>query len=204
MAKLTLLCLVGALSGVLASDLTIAPYFMPFDGEPQSVDDIVAHSGIKSVILSFVLASGSQCVPAWNGDPKLKVADDQKMVEFAKKIRANGGDIGISFGGYNGHELGTVCNSAEELAHAYQQVIDKYQLSYIDLDIEGNAFGNVASEKRRFDAIKILKATAKKNNKKLVVSLTIPVIESGFNWDGKEEIKAAVAEGLDVDLYTPM
>lgn len=189
-----------------ANDFKAAPYFMPFESDSQNIDEIIAQSGVRHLILAFVNAIGDgQCVPAWYGNANMKVANDAKIVELARRLRSSGGDIAVSFGGYNGVELGHACNSPQALANAYQQVIDKYDLTYLDFDIEGNAIENAGDNRRRMEAIKILKQTARSKGRNLFVSLTLPTTTVGLNWNGKEEIKTAFSIQHDlIDFYTLM
>src|SRR3712207_7836660 len=57
--------------------------------------------------------------------------------------------VRVSFGGAAGQELALTCGSVAELQAAYQSVIDQYDLTFIDLDIEGGATSNTASVARR-------------------------------------------------------
>ncbi len=121
-------------------------------------------------------------------------------------IRAAGGDISISFGGYIGVELGHSkgCPDVNSLANAYQSVIDKYELTNIDLDIEGDDLGDITEENRRFKAIKILKDRAKSKGKQLFVSLTLPTTTVGLSDLSRAEIKRAIDDGVVIDSYKAM
>lgn len=187
---------------VMASEFRSVPYYMPFE-EAQNIDDILAHSGLKHFVLAFVLAptDSHDCVPVWNGLRSRLVTEDTFIVNIVNKIRHAGGDVSISFGGAFGTELGHACKTPEQLAAAYQLVIDKYQLTHVDFDIEGDSLGNVEDERRRFEAIKILKNNAKHNGKKIFVSLTLPTTVVGINDAGKEEIKLAIQHQAEIDLY---
>lgn len=124
---------------------------------------------------------------------------------MVKKIRSHGGDLSISVGGYNGVELGMACKSPEALAAAYQIVIDKYELTHIDFDIEGDDLGAAEEENRRFEAIQILKKTAAGKGKQLHVTLTMPCTTIGLSGLGQDEIKRAIAIQPDlIDLYKIM
>src|SRR5205807_481650 len=81
--------------------------------------------------LAFVLDSGG-CTPAWGGDVNHKVSGDSTVTGVVSAVRAKGGDVAVSFGGYNGTELGATCGGSSSLANAYQQVISRYNLTRID------------------------------------------------------------------------
>jgi hypothetical protein len=172
-------------------------YFMPLDNSPQSISDIVSGSGEKQFLLAFVLDSGS-CTPAWDGDSAHPVSSNTTVLADVNAIRAAGGDVGVSFGGYNGTELGATCGSASALAAAYQQVIDKYKLTRIDLDWEGDDLD--AGMAVRWAAIK----TLEQKNPGLTVSLTIPMTTVGLPDTGKDEIKQAIAAGARIDVVNIM
>ncbi len=123
-----------------------------------------------------------------------------------KAIRAAGGDVSISFGGYTGIELGhaKACADAESLTKAYQSVIDKYSLTNIDLDIEGDDLGDIPAEHRRNQAVKALKEKAKANGKELFVTLTLPSTTVGLSDLSRDEIRKAIADGVVIDLYKVM
>src|SRR5262249_31335880 len=106
-------------------------YFMPLDNHPQNIGDAITASGDKNYNLASVLDSGG-CTPAWDGDSAHKVSSDTTVTGVVGAVRAKGGDIAVSFGGYNGTELGATCGGSSSLAAAYQSVINKYNLTRID------------------------------------------------------------------------
>jgi len=172
-------------------------YFMPLDNTPQSIGDIVSGSGENQFNLAFVLDSGG-CTPAWDGDSAHTVAADTTVAADITAIRNAGGDAAVSFGGYNGTELGSSCGSVAALTAAYQAVITKYKLTRIDLDYENTALdSNTAA---RFGAIKALESA----NPGLKVSLTIPMTTVGFPDSGKDEIRQAIAAGARLDVINIM
>jgi hypothetical protein len=170
---------------------------MPLDNQPQNITEAMNASGARYFNLAFVLDSGG-CTPAWNGDPAHRVSSDTTVSAIVSAVRTAGGDVAVSFGGYNGVELGATCGGASGLANAYQQVVDKYRLTRIDLDYEGDDLDtNMAV---RFGAIRILQ----QHNPNLKVSLTIPATTVGFPDTGKDEIRQAIAAGARLDLINLM
>jgi hypothetical protein len=172
-------------------------YFMPLDNNPQPISTIMTASGEKEFNLAFVLDSGG-CTPAWDGLSTELVSTDTTVAADINAIRAAGGDVAVSFGGFNGTELGTTCGSATALAAAYQQVITKYNLTRVDFDYENGALDTNTAV--RFGAIAILE----RNNPKLIVSLTIPMTTVGFPGTGTDEIRGAVAAGARLDIINAM
>lgn len=176
-------------------------YFMPLDNNPQNITDAINASGVKNFNLAFVLDSGG-CTPAWDGDAGHKVSSDSTVTGVVSAVRAKGGDVAVSFGGYNGTELGATCGGSSGLASAYQSVINKYNLSRIDLDYEGDDLD--ANMGVRFGAIKILQNNAKNAGKTLHVSLTIPMTTVGFPGSGVDELNQAKSAGVTLDIVNIM
>jgi hypothetical protein len=172
-------------------------YFMPVDNNPASISSIISGSGETEFNLAFVLDSGG-CTPAWDGSSTMPVSSDTTVAADINAIRAAGGDAAVSFGGYNGTELGSTCGSASALANAYQQVISKYKLDRVDFDYENTALDSNTAV--RFGAIKILEA----DNPSLKVSLTIPMTTIGFPGSGTDEIRQAIANGARLDVINIM
>jgi hypothetical protein len=172
---------------------------MPLDNDPPSASQIAAimtATGEKDFMLSFVLDSGG-CTPAWDGSSSQPVSSDTTVAALISAISAAGGDAGVSFGGYNGTELGQDCSSASALASAYQSVITKYQLTHVDFDIENTALGDTSNELKRFQAIAMLE----REDPSLTVSLTIPMTSVGLPGTGTGEIQQAIAAGARIDVF---
>jgi hypothetical protein len=172
-------------------------YFMPLDNDPPPVSQIIADSGETEFNLSFVLDAGG-CTPAWDGDSSELVSNDTAVLADVQAIRAAGGDVAVTFGGYNGTELGTDCGSASALAAAYQEVITKYSLTRVDFDYENGALDSNTAI--RFGAIHILE----QEDPNLQVSLTVPMTTVGFPDTGIDEIEAAIANGATLDVINIM
>jgi Glycosyl hydrolases family 18 len=176
-------------------------YFMPLENNPQDITSAINASGVKNYNLAFVLDSGG-CTPAWGGDANHKVSSDTTVTAVVNAVRAEGGDVAVSFGGYNGVELGATCGGASGLAAAYQSVITKYNLTRIDLDYEGDDLD--ANTAVRFGAIKILEDNARAAGRALHVSLTVPMTTVGFPGSGTDELRAAIAAGAAFDIINIM
>ena len=176
---------------------THSVYWMPLDNDPQSISSIVSGSGETQFNLSFVLDSGN-CTPAWDGSASELVSNDTAVLADVDAIRAAGGNVAVTFGGYNGTELGTDCGSASALAAAYQQVVTKYGLTHVDFDYENGALDSNTAI--RFGAIAILEA----DNPNLTVSLTVPMTTVGFPGTGVDEIQQAKADGARLDVINIM
>lgn len=126
-----------------------APYEYLGWGSPQPPGGVIATTGVKDLTLAFILSKGD-CDPAWDGKRPLTGGPDQAAIEA---IRAAGGDVDVSFGGWSGRKLGSVCKTPESLAAAYQKVIDAYSLHAIDIDIEHGEFMNKKTRVRVVTAL---------------------------------------------------
>ncbi|EFF89471.1 chitinase [Streptomyces sp. e14] len=176
-----------------AAPMAVAPYLYNGWGSPPNPSTITSATGVKWFTLAFVLSNG-YCNPQWDGSRPLTGGVDQQTVNT---IRANGGDVIPSFGGYSGNKLESSCSSAGELAAAYQKVINAYGLKAIDIDIEADAYSNPTVQQRTVDALK----TVKNNNPGLKVYVTIGTGQSGPD---TSLINRAASAGLTVDAWTIM
>src|SRR4029079_9652306 len=75
-------------------------------------------------------------------------------------LRGLGGDVSVSFGGAANRELAQVISNVTSLQAAYQKVIDAYNVTRIDFDIERAAVADRASIDRRSQAMAGLQQTA--------------------------------------------
>ncbi|MGW2593610.1 carbohydrate binding domain-containing protein [Streptomyces sp. NPDC001515] len=174
-----------------------APYLYLGWGNPPSPTEVMQATGIKWYTMAFILAQNG-CNPAWDSQRPLTGGSDEAAI---KAIRAAGGDIVPSIGGWSGNKLGPNCSTTEALAGAYQKVIDAYDLKAIDIDIENtDEFENAAVQDRILGALK----TVKQNNPGLRTIVTIPTLNTGPNSWGNRLIERAQALGADIDNFTIM
>lgn len=149
-----------------------------------------------NVVLSFVVANGETGKPSWGNAYTLKQASEELDLDRRiARLRQNNKDVVVSFGGLLNDELAVVYDDAKSLAATYQEVIDAYQLSTIDLDLENSGLTDRKAGKRRAEAMAILQ---KQNKGKLAIWLTLPVIPQGLTKDGTDCIAEMLA--ADVDL----
>ncbi len=174
-----------------------APYLFMGWGDPPSPASVMSSTGIRTFTMAFVL-SGGGCSPAWDSSRPLKGGVDEQAIN---EIRAAGGDIVPSFGGWSGNKLGPNCSSPEQLAGAYQQVIDAYGLSAIDIDIENtDEFENETVQDRILNALKIVK----QNNPGIRTIVTFGTTTTGPNYYGGRLVDRAAALGANIDVFTIM
>ncbi|NED79960.1 chitinase, partial [Streptomyces sp. SID11233] len=125
----------------------VAPYLYNGWGNPPSPTTVMNATGVKWFTLAFVLSNGT-CNPQWDGGRPLTGGVDQQTIST---VRAGGGDVVPSFGGWSGNKLEQSCTSASALAGAYQKVISAYGLKAIDIDIEAEAYDSAAVQQRTVD-----------------------------------------------------
>ncbi|MCL3861024.1 chitinase [Actinotalea sp. K2] len=153
-----------------------------------------------SVILSFVVAdTQDRCTPSWGGYYTLdEAASEIELDRRVSQLRLTGGDARVSFGGALNDELATVCTDLDDLREAYGAVVDRYELTSIDLDIEGPALDDTAANERRAQAVRALQDDALEQGSSLAVWLTLPVAPTGLTDQGVAVLAGMLAAGVDV------
>ena len=184
---------------------TNVPYSPYVDATNWPTPDLVQTAAARStreLTLAFIVSGSTPCRASWGG---YYDRDAKFMTAQIAALRAAGGDVIMSFGGAANHELALTCTTVQALADEYQAVIDAYQLTSIDFDIEGAATHDTASVQRRSAAIAILQQRARAANRKLDVTLTLPVMPYGLTPDGLSVVRSAVNAGVvlsSIDIMT--
>ena len=174
-----------------------APYLYLGWGNPQSATSVMSSTGVKSFTMAFVLSSGG-CNPAWDSSRPLTGGVDAQTISA---IKAAGGSVVPSFGGWSGNKLGPNCSTPQALAGAYQQVINAYGLRAIDIDIENSdEFENEAVQDRILNALKIVK----QNNPGIKTIVTFGTSTAGPTYYGTRLINQSAALQANIDVFTIM
>jgi hypothetical protein len=173
-----------------------APYEYLGWGSPPSPTVVMAASGVRDVTLAFVLSRG-RCNPEWDGSRPLAGGVDAATIA---SIRAAGGDVAVSFGGWSGRKLGTSCRTAVALAAAYQRVIDSYGLKAIDVDIEHTEVSSATVRRRVIAAL----AAVQRADPGLEISITLGTNQNGPDPHGLSLIADAAAIGFQPTSWTIM
>ncbi|GHB22426.1 sugar hydrolase [Streptomyces viridiviolaceus] len=179
-----------------ATGAGFAPYV---DTSLYPAFDLVGNAeatGVKNYVLAFV-TDGGGCTPKWGGVTDL--ASDAVASQIGA-LRAQGGDVRVSFGGAAGSELATTCSSADALAAAYGKVVDAYDLTKVDFDVEGGALPDKTANTRRAQAI----AELQKQHPGLDVSFTLPVMPEGLTQAGVDLLADAEAGGVRIGTVNIM
>jgi chitinase len=158
-------------------DVTATPQF-GFEDPTQSV--------ATNVVLGFVVgAPAAPCQPSWGAAYSLSSASTgMDLDRRIARLRQRGGQVTVSFGGQANSELSTGCTDVAELTSAYKSVVDRYSLTAIDLDIEGDAASTPEVDARRAQAISALQTQEKAAGHDVAVWLTLPVSPTGLTEAG--------------------
>jgi cellulose synthase/poly-beta-1,6-N-acetylglucosamine synthase-like glycosyltransferase len=154
----------------------------------------------RQTVLGFVVAEpGSGCTPSWGGAYTLAEANESlAMSSRIAQVQQDGAQPIVSFGGQAHTSLDVACTSVSSLVAAYQSVISAYQLTAIDLDIEGPALDNFRAEQRRAAAVAGLERAARAAHRKLGVWLTLPVEPSGLQDDAISVVESMLRDRVSI------
>ena len=115
-----------------------------------------------------------------------------------ESLRERGGDYCISIGGQAGNAPWVVSQNQDMLRDFYIDVIETYNLKRIDLDIEESN----QDESQNIVNAKALKEVQNKTN--VEVTLTIPIMPTGWEQKQIKIINAYLDAGVDVALINSM
>lgn len=195
---------VRAVRGLVAAAVTPGPSaFSPYvdvTAWPSYAFETPAGPAQSHVTLAFVVADPAQtCTPSWGGYYTLDgAASSIDLDRRITQLRSTGGDVRVSFGGQANSELATVCTDPDRLAAAYRSVVDRYDLTSIDLDLEGAALQDSAGMARRAAAVATVQQQVVKAGRPLTVWLTLPAGQTGLTAQGEQAVTAMLAAGVDV------
>lgn len=152
----------------------------------------------KSVVLSFIVASKDKpCEPSWGTYYSMDQAgQDLDIDRRIARLVQQSGSVSVSFGGQVNDELAVTCTDVDQLRGAYASVVERYDLSTIDLDLEGEGLSDTVALERRAQAIAALQTERAAAKKPLAVWLTLPVAPFGLTAEGTAAVKAM----LDADV----
>ena len=161
-----------------------APYFETYDTSAGSLAAQSEQSGAKFLSLAFLQTpTAGSCVADWNGDPTEPIAPASFGSDIAA-IQADGGNVIPSFGGYTADttntELADSCTNVPAIAHVYENLITTYNVSRIDLDVEGNSVTNTVGINRRNEAIAKTETWAAAHHRQIQFSYTLPTFPTGL------------------------
>jgi hypothetical protein len=184
-----------------------APYYESYLApNTPSIAATATASGAKYFTLAFLQSTGKgSCSLDWNGN------SGQPLNYYASDIaslRAMGGDVIPSFGGYSadhgGTEIADSCTNVQSIAADYEQVITTLGVTRLDMDVESSSLNNTAGITRRNQAIALTEQWAAANSVPLQIQYTIPVEQYGLDPNGEAVLQNAVANGAAVTSFNIM
>ena len=180
----------------------IAAPFIDMGAWPTpSLTTIAENTGLRAFSLGFITNGSTNCTPSWFNAYSMSSGFELSDIN---SLRSIGGDVKPSFGGEAGTELAQACTDVPSLTAAYQSVIDEYNLTQIDFDIEGAAVADHASIDRRSAAMAALESAAKAAGKSLFITLTLPVLPSGLDANGQYVVQSAVSHNVTISTVNVM
>ncbi|HET8878718.1 MAG TPA: glycosyl hydrolase family 18 [Arthrobacter sp.] len=154
----------------------------------------------KGAVLSFIVSDKQNpCVPSWGAAYGLAQAESELDLDRRiARLRQVGGTVSVSFGGLTNSELAIGCTDQDRLTGAYRDVVERYDLNSIDLDIEGTALADTASIDRRGKAVAALQQQRKSDGKNLDVWLTLPADPAGLTQVGRDAVARTLRAGVQL------
>jgi hypothetical protein len=184
-----------------------APYFEAYLTK-SNIATVAKASGARYLTLAFIqTARKGSCTATWNGNTKEPLSAGHYLSEIAA-LRAMGGNVIPSFGGYSadhgGTEIADSCTSVSKIAAAYELLVSKYHVTRLDMDVEDRSLNNTAGITRRSEAIAMAQHWAAARGITLQVDFTIPVEPYGLDPNGLNVLKSAVAHGVHISVVNIM
>jgi hypothetical protein len=183
-----------------------APYFETWttDGLTRTAQQ----SGARYFTLAFLeTPSKTSCSLAWNGSKSDPVTNN-RYVEDIASLRALGGDVIPSFGGWSadqgGTEIADSCKNVNTIAAAYEDVITRYDVTRLDMDVEGRSLNRADGIDRRNKALRLVEDWAAAQRRPFQVSYTLPTSASGLEPSGLAVLQNAFSNGTRVDVVNIM
>ncbi|GIH17707.1 chitinase [Rugosimonospora africana] len=196
----------GESAATTLPDHVFAPYFQSYTGDSPAA--LAKASGARYLTMAFLqTAQTGSCDVLWNGDPSTPVAHSTFGDDIAA-IRARGGDVVPSFGGFSADnaatEIADSCPSVDRIAAAFEKVITTYHVTRLDLDVEDNSLTNTAGIDRRNKAIHQVEQWARRTGRTVQFVYTIPTGPAGLEQTGIDVLRNAVANDARIDIVNIM
>lgn len=179
------------------------PWFAPYvdvTATPAFGFEQLGTTEHKEVMLSFIVPLPSDpCTPSWGAAYTLdKAGTTLDLDRRIARLKQQGGNVSVSFGGLLNGELAVGCTDEAKLKAAYEAVINRYQIDTIDLDLENNGLVNADAGVRRAKVIADIQAERRANGKSLAVWVTLPVATQGLSEDGTNAITTLLKGKVDL------
>jgi hypothetical protein len=183
-----------------------APYFETWTTD--SLTTTAQQSGARYFTLAFLeTLSKTSCTLAWNGNRSDPVTNNRYASDIGS-LRSLGGDVIPSFGGWSadqgGTEIADSCKDVNTIANAYEDVITRYNVTRLDMDVEGRSLNRTEGIDRRNKALKLVQDWAVAQGRPFQVSYTLPTSATGLEPSGVAILQNALANGTHVDVVNIM
>lgn len=142
-------------------------------------------TGLKHVVLAFVLAKDGACDPAWGGSEPI-----DSLKGSVEAFRAVGGSVTAATGGAEGKYLETACANPTDLAAAYTKILDATGTNLLDVDIEQDV-----QIDKVIDALGLLQRARGTD-----ITLTLPTELDGLGPGQLNLVKKAAATKVDITV----
>ena len=178
-----------------------APYYETYLAPgTASISATAQQSGARYFTLAFLQTpKKGSCTLDWNGNAAQPL--DYYTADIAS-LRAAGGDVIASFGGFSadqgGTEIADSCTSVSQIAADYESVISTLGVTRLDMDVEARSLNNTAGIDRRNQAIAMTEAWAASQGIPLQVQYTLPVEQYGLDANGEAVLQSAVTSHATV------
>jgi len=183
-----------------------APYFETWTSD--SLTATAQSSGTPYFTLAFLeTLSKTSCTLAWNGS-RSDLETNGRYSSDITSLRALGGDVIPSFGGWTadqgGTEIADSCKDVNAIAAAYEDVISRYDVTRLDMDVEGRSLNRTDGIDRRNKALKLVEDWAVQQRRPFQLSYTLPTSASGLEPSGVAVLQNALDNGTRVDVVNIM
>lgn len=184
-----------------------APYVEMWVGD--RVTTLAEASGNKHFTLAFLeTTSTTSCELVWNGATRLDDVAGQQIAADARALRAMGGDVIPSFGGYaadhEGREIADSCADVDAIATAYESVIAALDVTRLDMDVEVESLDRPDGIDRRNKALRILQDRLAAQGRTVQVQYTLPTSPQGMEENALAVLRNAIENGAHVDIVNIM
>jgi Glycosyl hydrolases family 18 len=184
-----------------------APYYETYLApNTPSITATAQASGAKYFSLAFLqAASKGSCSIDWNSNSSQPLGYYNSDIA---SLRATGGDVIPTFGGYSadhgGTEIADACTNVSQIAADYESVITTLGVTRLDMDVESSSLNNTAGITRRNQAIALTEQWAAANGIPLQIQYTLPVEQYGLDANGEAVLQNAVSNGVTVSSVNIM
>jgi len=185
-------------------------FFSPFvdatGWPPFSLYEMAQVTGVKFFNLGFIVArENDNCEATWGGyytldgwtyagDFMFPLIEDNEI----GKLRELGGDIMVSIGGASNVPLASAANDIEELKTQYRNIVETYNLTHLDFDIEGTWVLDTEATTLRAQALVELQNEWQNDGRQVNIWFTLPVLPNGLTADGYAVVETTSNIGVEL------